>query len=73
MLFFRSEEHVDRWCSLWHQPRGGLLSLQQIWGLARAWYSSDRRDLQWRRKTPDEAQELFSVLGLTGSFWRLRP
>ena len=72
MLFFRSEEHVDRWCSDWNRPRGGILSLDQGWKLALAWYQSDRRDPQWRRKTVDEAQALFTELGLTSPFWNLR-
>lgn len=71
MLLFRSEEHIDRWAATWKQSRGATLSLQQLWGLARAWYSADRRDPAWRRRTPSEAQELFTSLGLTGDFWSL--
>jgi hypothetical protein len=52
MLLFRSEEHIDRWCAMWGQPRGGTLSLEQGWKLANAWYGDDRRDPDWRRKTP---------------------
>lgn len=72
MLLFRSEEHVDRWCKAWKMQRGALLTLQQGWRLAQAWYGPDRRDLAWRRKTVDEAETLFKELGLTGSFWNLR-
>src|SRR5438067_496243 len=43
MLLFRSEEHIDRWCEMWGQPRGGTLSLDQGWKLATAWYGQDRR------------------------------
>src|SRR5437660_12786303 len=28
MLFFRSEDHIDRWCQSWRFSRGGVLSLQ---------------------------------------------
>ncbi len=73
MLIFRSEEHVDKWCHDWNRPRGGILSLDQCWQLAQAWYGPDRRDPAWRRKTVDEAEALFAQLGLTGAFWRLRP
>jgi hypothetical protein len=72
MLLFRSEEHVDRWCGRWGQARGALLTLEQAWGLAAAWYTEDRRDPSWRRKTLDEIEPLFAGLGLTSEFWGLR-
>ena len=71
MLLFRSEEHVDRWCRLWSQPRGEIISLEQQWKLANEWYR-DRLELDWRRKTTDEAQALFAEIGLSSSFWSLR-
>jgi hypothetical protein len=70
MLLFRSEEHVDRWCREWSQPRGALLTLDQAWALARAWFS-DRLNPTWRRKSPEEAEALFAQVGLSGSFWRM--
>ena len=73
MLFFRSEEHVDRWCQSWRLSRGALLSLDQAWRLAQAWYGPDRREPAWRRKNVEEAETLFAELGLTGPFWNLRP
>ncbi len=72
MLLFRSEEHIDTWCEQWQQPRGGTLSLDQTWKLAKAWYGPDRRELDWRRRTVDEAEALFAELGMTGPFWSLR-
>jgi hypothetical protein len=72
MLLFRSEEHANTWCAWWGQPHGAFSSLDQVWGLARGWYSRDPRDSSWRRKTPDEAQEYFASLGLTAPFWTLR-
>jgi hypothetical protein len=72
MLFFRSEEHVDRWCRQWNLPRGALLSLDQGWRLAQAWYGPDRREPDWRRKTVEEVEALFLELGLTEPFWSLR-
>ena len=71
MLLFRSEEHIQRWSSRWRQPPGGILTLPQVWGLAKAWYQEDSRPDSWRRKTKDEAQALFNELGLTSEFWRL--
>ncbi len=57
----------------WKLPRGGILTLDQTWALARAWYGPDRRDPLWRRPTLEEAEALLTRLGLTGAFWRLRP
>ncbi len=70
MLLFRSEEHVDRWCKLWRQPRGEIISLEQQWRLARAWYE-DRLTFDWRRKTIEEVDALWTELGFTSSFWAL--
>lgn len=72
MLFFRSEEHVDHWCRQRNLPNGALLSLDQGWRLAQAWYGHDRREPDWRRKTVDEVEALFTELGLTSPFWSLR-
>lgn len=72
MLLFRSEEHVDRWCSRNGLPKGAMLSLDQAWRLALAWYGEDRRLPGWRRRTVDESQALFAELGLTSDFWRLQ-
>lgn len=72
MLAFRSEEHVDRWCETRGFSRGATLTLEQQWRLADAWYAG-RLAPDWRRKTPEEAEALFTELGLTGAFWRLRP
>jgi len=72
MLLFRSEEHVDSWCASWKMARGGALSLDQAWRLARAWYGPDRRAPQWRRRSIEEAEALFAELGLISPFWHLR-
>jgi hypothetical protein len=69
-LLFRSEEHVDRWCKQWHQPRGAIISLEQQWRLAQAWYE-DRLTFDWRRKTREEVDALWNTLGFTSSFWSL--
>ena len=72
MLLFRSEAHLDRWLRDWMLPRGAILSLDQCWRLANAWYTPDRREPDWRRKTVDEIEALLSELDLTGEYWRLR-
>ena len=71
MLVFRSEDHVDRWCEAKGMAPGAILTIRQLWGLARAWYG-DRLSPQWRRRTPEEAEEVFTEIGLTGPFWELR-
>jgi hypothetical protein len=70
MLLFRSEEHVRRWAEERSIPIGGTLTTDQGWRLAHAWFH-DRLDLEWRRRTPEEAQTLFASIGLTGPFWQL--
>jgi hypothetical protein len=70
MLLFRSEQHVDRWCAQWNRPRGGTLTLNQGWRLAKERYE-DRLALDWRPKTVAEAEAPFTRIGLTGEFWKL--
>jgi hypothetical protein len=70
MLAFRSEVHVDRWREQRCLPLGAVFSLDQMWGLADAWYRN-RLDREWRRRTPEEIQALFSELALEGEFWRV--
>ena len=70
MLLLRSERHVDRWCEQWRRPRGGTLTLEQAWELARAWYGN-RLDPGYRPLTRDEAQAVFARLALQGPFWEL--
>jgi hypothetical protein len=71
MLAFRSEEHVDRWCKTRRIPKGNTFSLEQAWQLGHLWYSN-KLSPDWRRATPEEAQALFSDIGLIGDFWRLQ-
>lgn len=71
MLLFRSEEHVARWCADWNLPRGASITPELCWRLSQAWFA-DRRAPEWRRRTVEEAQELFTGLGLVSPFWRLR-
>lgn len=70
MLLFRSEQHVDRWCSQWNRPRGGTLNLDQGWKLAKLWYG-ERLDPGWRPRSTAEAESVFQQVGLVGQFWKL--
>jgi hypothetical protein len=68
MLFFRSEERVREWCEANGFPVRPLVSLDQLWGLAVAWYGN-RLSPDSRRPQPREMREIFAGLGLDGSFW----
>jgi Alkylmercury lyase len=70
MLAFRSEAHIERWCEQRRIAAGETFSLEQAWGLGRAWYA-DKLSPDWHRATPDEAEALFRSLGLTSDFWSL--
>jgi Alkylmercury lyase len=70
MQAFRSEAHVDRWCERSGIARGAVFPLETAWRLGEAWYQ-DRASPDWRRRTPQEAEELFAALGLNGPFWKL--
>jgi Alkylmercury lyase len=70
ILFFTDEGEVDSWCERSGFPRGGTMSLHQCWQLAVEWYSR-RLKVDWRRLTPEEAQNSLRRAGLTGPFWEL--
>lgn len=72
MLLFRAEEHVGRWRTQWGLAPGAMLSLEQAWRLAAAWFAPDRGAPQWRRPPVEDVEALFASLGLTGPFWNLR-
>jgi hypothetical protein len=71
MLLFRSEEHVERWCQIHNLRRRPLVSLDQLWQLAVAWYAN-RLTEESRRPGPDEIEKIFARLGLRDSFWQVR-
>jgi hypothetical protein len=68
MLLFRSEENVNAWCRERGLPRRPLVSLEQLWKLALAWYE-DRLTIASRRPAPAEMVSVFASIGLTGPFW----
>ena len=70
MLAFRSEAHVDRWCSFRRVRRGATFSLEQAWQLGDLWYG-EKLSPTWRRATPAEADAALASIGLGGAFWRL--
>ncbi len=68
MLLFRSEEHVERWCRQRNLPRRPLVSLDQLWELAQAWYAS-RLTPEARRPMGAEIRQIFDRIGLRDQFW----
>ena len=70
MLLFRSGEHLERWRAERDMPAGATMTIEQQWELARVWYSN-RADPDWKRRTPEQAEEVFRSLGLEGDFWKL--
>jgi hypothetical protein len=68
MLFFRSEECVREWCAAKGYPLRPRVSMDQLWGLAVAWYGT-RLQPDSRRPQPAEVREIFGRLGLVGEFW----
>lgn len=68
MLLFRSEETVEEWCREQDLPVRPLVTLDQLWQMALAWYSN-RLTEESRRPGPDEIVEIFGRIGLTDPFW----
>ena len=69
MMLFKSEQHLAKWLQARGVPRGSVLSLEQAWRLAMAWYH-DPRDPRWRPRTREEQQAVVNSVGLRGAFWR---
>lgn len=70
MSLFRSEAHVRRWLEANDYELGAMVSLAQVWRLAKAWYVDPRHD-DWHPRSRDESQAVLGNVGLTGPFWEL--
>lgn len=70
MQLFRSEEDVDAWLAATELEAGARFPPGQLWGLAVRWYE-DRFELDWRRRSVRERQEILTDVGLVGDFWQL--
>lgn len=68
MLFFRSEERVREWCRGKDLPVRPIVRMDQLWGLAAAWYGN-RLQPDARRPQPAEMRGIFARLGLEDAFW----
>jgi hypothetical protein len=70
LLLFRDEEHVDRWCTARRVAKGAVIPLGQVCLLARIWYAG-RAAESWNPRSPEQAEDVFASVGLSGEFWRL--
>ena len=61
---------MDGWCARTGVPRGEVLTIEQTWALAQAWYH-DRLHPDFRGRTVDQAHAIFRHLGLDSPFWYL--
>jgi hypothetical protein len=70
ILFFLSEADIDCWCLRHGHPRGSVLPIDVALRLADLWFG-DYASPDWKRKSPQQALEIFNTLELDPSFWRL--
>jgi hypothetical protein len=71
MLFFRSEDALNDWCTATQHPRRPTATLPQLWQMAMAWYSN-RLSAQAHRPDANEIRQIFARIGLTDRFWDRR-
>ncbi|MBV8895419.1 MAG: hypothetical protein JO051_02830 [Acidobacteriaceae bacterium] len=70
VLPFRSPSAVQDWCTRYGVPMGEVVPLVTVSKLAQAWYGS-HADRHWRKWSVEEAQDIFSRVGLNSEFWQL--
>jgi len=69
LLLFRSEEEIRQWCGQAGENYGEVLALAKVWDLAQLWYRP-RMAPAYRGRTTQEAEQIFSQVGLVSSFWK---
>ncbi len=70
ILFFSSTAKIDSWCQRHGRPRGAILEMPEAIGIAQRWFG-DYASPDWRRKSPSQAVEIFTQLGLDPAFWQV--
>ena len=70
MLIFRNENEVDEWCKKYNKEKGEVKEIGKVWELAKIWYG-DYLSVNFKRKTKEIAQEMFSRVDFTSDFWQL--
>ena len=68
MLFFRSEDEVQKWCADRGSPIQAVATMEQLWEMAATWYAT-RLKRESHRPHPDEIRGIFADIGLTGALW----
>jgi hypothetical protein len=69
MLFFRSEEMLNRWLDSKNAVRGAVLSLAALWDLSQHWYR-ERMSPAYRGRAPGQVRKIFEEAGLTSEYWQ---
>jgi len=64
----RASARWVRWCRGRDLPVRPVVRMEQLWGLAVAWYAT-RLEPDSRRPGPDEMRSIFAGLDLAGDFW----
>jgi hypothetical protein len=69
MLFFRSEDDLNKWLVSQKAERGAVFSVPQLWDLSQRWYQ-DRMSPDYHGRSTEQVQEIFREAGLTSEFWQ---
>jgi hypothetical protein len=69
MLFFQSEEMLQKWLASNKAERGAVLSIPQLWELSQRWYEN-RMSPEYRGRSVEQVQQIFEEVGLTSEFWQ---
>lgn len=67
---FRSEAHANEWCVRHDMPKGAVMTIPALWAFAQDWYGAYLQE-PWRKRSREDALELFSRHGLTSDFWAI--
>lgn len=69
MLFFQSEEKLNRWLASNQVERGAVLSIPKLWELSQRWYEN-RMSVDYHGRSIEQVQEIFKEVGLRSEFWQ---
>ncbi len=61
---------VDSWCARHSLPKGAILTMPALWRFASDWYGT-YLEPGWRKRTPQQARDLFRRHNLFGAFWEV--
>jgi hypothetical protein len=69
MLFFQSEEKLNKWLASNQVERGAVLSIPKLWELSQRWYEN-RMSVDYHGRSIEQVQEIFKEVGLRSEFWQ---